>query len=295
MSVRPFLLASLLLAGIHATALVAAGPKPGPVAYVTLETRDYHVELAGDRAWTISRIVHRGAEITGRTGFYGTVFAAEGGRWIGTGHNEGGIEQVVSAVLTVDGQSRELTDGAVHRGARLELRKQSRLGPIQLEAIYTVTDDAILERHHYHFTEEVKVATMYAFMHPFLPSTQAWMAETTDGRRVEGGFDEGGSHRLREDVRWTAIHDPSARRATLVWSPEVIEGRELKTFYWDKNVYHKLYHSIYAKTTVPAGTRREVAVVLRCVETGDSDWKPAVNDLVKETAQGGFHQQPGSR
>lgn len=277
------LLASLALSA--APAAFAAGPKPGPVAYVTLETRDFRVEIAGDRAWTISRIVHRGAEITGRTGFYGTVFSAQGGRWIGTGHNEGGVEKVEQAVLTVDGQTRELSDGAAYRGARLELRKQSFLGPIRLEAVYTVTDDAIVERHRYEFTEEVKVGTMYAFMHPFLPSTKAWLAETADGRRVEGGFDEGGGHRLREDVRWTAIHDPTARRATLVWSPQVIEGRDLKTFYWDKNVYHKLYHSIYAKTTVPAGTRREVAVELRCVEAGAEDWQPAVTRLVEQLRQ----------
>lgn len=277
------LLAALALSGTPASH--AAGPKPGPVAYVTLETRDFRVEIAGDRAWTISRIVHRGAEITGRTGFYGTVFSAQGGRWIGTGHNEGGVEKVEEAVLTVDGQMRELTDGAAYRGARLELRKQSFLGPIRLEAVYTVTDDAIVERHRYEFTEEVKVGTMYAFMHPFLPSTKAWLAETADGRRVEGGFDESGGHRLREDVRWTAIHDPTSRRASLVWSPEVIEGKDLKTFYWDKNVYHKLYHSIYAKTTVPAGTRREVAIELRCVEAGTEDWQPAVIRLVEQLQQ----------
>ncbi len=131
---------------------------------------------------------------------------------------------------------------------------------------------------------------MYAFMHPFLPSTKAWLAETADGRRVEGGFDEGGGHRLREDVRWTAIHDPTTRRATLVWSPQVIEGKDLKTFYWDKNVYHKLYHSIYAKTTVPAGTRREVVVELRCVEAGVEDWQPAVNRLA-----GQLQQRPAGR
>ena len=43
-----FLLAALALSG--AAAAHAAGPKPGPVAYVILETRDFRVEIAGDRA-----------------------------------------------------------------------------------------------------------------------------------------------------------------------------------------------------------------------------------------------------
>lgn len=65
------LLTACLLA---VTRLHAAGEKPGPAAYVTVETRELRIEFAGDRAWTISRIVHKGAEIAGRAGFYGTVF-----------------------------------------------------------------------------------------------------------------------------------------------------------------------------------------------------------------------------
>jgi hypothetical protein len=282
---RRFCLLLPAILGLTAAATFAAGPKPGPVAYVTLETRDFRVELAGDRAWTISTIIHRGATITGRTGFYGTVFAEQGGRWIGTGHNEGGVEKVEEAVLTVDGQKCELTDGAVYRGARMELRKRSFLGPIRLEAVYTVTDDTIVERHRYEFTKEVKVGTMYAFMHPFLPSTKAWMAETGDGQRIGGGFTENGGHQLGKDVRWTAIHDPSAKRATLVWTPEVIEGVQKKTFYWDKAVYHKLYHAIYDMSTVPAGTKRETTVVLRCIEAGAEDWQSAVEKQLGELKQ----------
>jgi hypothetical protein len=179
------------------TIVFAAGDKPGPAAYVTVETRDLTIEFAGDRAWTISSITHKGAAITGRTGFYGTVFSPVGGKWIGTGHNEGGIEKVESAALTVDGQPRALEDHATYRGHRAELRKQSVLGPIKLEAVYTVTDDRVSELHRYEATEEVKIGVLYGFMHPFLPSTTEWMAEKTDGALIEGAFDgQGGASRV---------------------------------------------------------------------------------------------------
>ena len=275
----PLIAASLLAA----TCLHAAGEKPGPVAYVTVETRDLNIEFAGDRAWTISRIVHKGAEITGRTGFYGTVFSAVGGKWIGTGHNESGVEKVAGAVLLVDGKECELKDKAVYRGQHAELRKQSMMGPIRLEAVYTVTDDRVIEQHRYETTEEVKIGVLYGFMHPFLPTTTEWMAEKLNGTLVEGTFDSQGSHRLREDVKWTAIHDPKSQRATLVWYPKPLVGQGLKTFYWDKNVYHKLYNHLYSNATVAAGTKFEAEVIVRCVETDTAMWKDKMQALAKQT------------
>ncbi|MDZ4404413.1 hypothetical protein [Prosthecobacter sp.] len=273
------LIATSLLA---AAPLQAAGDKPGPAAYVTIETRDMTIEFAGDRAWTISRILHKGAVITGRTGFYGTVFSPVGGKWIGTGHNEGGIEKVERAVLTVDGKPCELKDKAVYRGHHAELRKQSMMGALRLEAVYAVMDDRVIEQHRYEATEEVKIGVLYGFMHPFLPSTTEWMAEEADGTAVEGVFDSQGGHRLREDVKWTAIHDPKSQRATLVWYPKPLVGQGMKTFYWDKTVYHKLYNHIYSNATIATGTKFEAEVVLRCVETDTATWKEKTRTLAKE-------------
>lgn len=261
----------------------AAGEKPGPVAYVTVETRDMTIEFAGDRAWTISRIRHKGAIITDRTGFYGTVFSPIGGKWIGTGHNEGGVEKVSHAVLSVDGKTCELKDQAIYRGQHAELRKQSMMGTIKLEAVYTVLEDRVIEQHRYEATEEVKIGVLYAFMHPFLPTTTEWIAEKADGSFVEGTFDSQGGHRLREDAKWTAIHDPKSQRATLVWYPTPIAGQDLKTFYWDKSVYHKLYNQRYRNATVAAGERFETCVILRCFEADAAAWKDQARALAKET------------
>lgn len=263
--------------------LSAAGEKPGPVAFVTVETRDLQIEFAGDRAWTISRILHKGAIITDRSGFYGTVFSPVGGRWIGTGHNEGGVEKVDSAVLTVDDRECALKDKAVYRGRHAVLRKQSRMGPIRLEAVYTVMDDRVIEQHRYETAGEVKIGVLYGFMHPFVPTTTEWMAEKVDGTTVEGGFDSKGGHRLREDVKWTAIHDPKTQRATLVWYPKPLAGQGLKTFYWDKSVYHKLYNHLYSNATVAAGTKFDAEVILRCVETDTPTWKEKVKALAAQT------------
>lgn len=260
----------------------AAGLKPGPPAVVAVETRDLKVEFAGDRAWTLHRIFHKDALVADKVGFYGTVFAAEGGKWIGTGHNEGGVEKVESVTLTVDGKPRELADKAVYRGRRAEIHKRSMMGPLRLEATYIVTDDCLLERHRYEATEEVKIGTLYAFMHAWLPRTTEWIAEKADGTVIEGKFDSNGDFEVKQDVKWTASYDPTNRRAMLAWHPTPLAGQGIKTAYWDKTVYHKLYHQIYSHATVARGTKFEAVVVVAGVEADPAGWKQAAKTLAAE-------------
>lgn len=278
---RCLLIAATLLAAVSLSP--AAGPKPGPPAIVTIETRDLRVEFAGDRAWTIHRIFHKGALVADKVGFYGTVFSPEGGQWIGTGHNEGGVEQVESVALTVDSKPCGLTDKAVYRGQRAEIRKRSMMGPIRLEAVYIVTDDCLLERHRYEATAEVKIGTLYAFMHAWLPRTTEWIAEKADGAIIEGKFDNSGDFEVKQDVKWTALYDPESRRAMLAWYPTPLAGQGIKTGYWDKTVYHKLYNQIYSHATVASGAKFEATMVVCGVEADAQAWKTAAQALAAET------------
>ncbi len=262
---------------------LAAGLKPGPPAVVTIETRDLKVEFAGDRAWTFQRIFFKGEMVADNHGFYGTVFSAEGGQWIGTGHNEGGVEQVGIVSLTVDGQPRDLADKAVYRGRRVEIHKHSMLGPLALEATYIVTDDAVLERHCYEVTADVKIGTLYAFMHPWLARTTEWIAQKADGAVVEGKFDNSGDFKLKADPKWTALYDPATRRAMLAWYPQPLAGQNIKTGYWDKTVYHKLYNQIYSHAAVARGAKFEASVVVRGIEADPASWKQAAKELAADT------------
>ncbi len=274
---------SLMLAvWLVAVCARAAAPKPGPAVIVAVETRDFRVEFAGERAWTFLRILHQGQVVAGPAGFCGTVFAAQSGKWIGTGHNEGGIEQIESVTLTVDGQKRELAHQAVYRGQKAVLHKHSRMGPLKLEAIYTVTDDALREEHRYEAVEEARIATLYAFMHTWLPDSTEWLAVKPDGQEVAGAFASDSDFELQQDVKWTASYNPKNRRAMLAWHPQPFRGQGLKTAYWDKTVYHKLYHQIYANTTIVAGTKVSATIVIKGVETDAAGWKDSVRKMAAQ-------------
>jgi hypothetical protein len=86
-------------------------------------------------------------------------------------------------------------------------------------------------------------------------------------------------------VKWTATHDPKSSRATVVWYSQPLAGQGLKTFYWDKPVYHKLYNQLYANAAVAAGTKFRAEVVLRCVEADAASWKTRARELVKDSAE----------
>ncbi len=269
----------LIVFSLCTSMLMAAAPKPGPAVIVAVETKDFRVEFAGERAWTFQRILHQGNVVAGPAGFCGTVYAAEPGKWIGTGHNEGGIEQVEKVTLTVDGKECALTNLAVYPGKKAVLHKHSRMGPFRLEAIYTITDEAIMEEHRYEAMEEAKVSVLYAFMHTWLPQSTEWLAMKPDGEEVAGVFASNSDFELNEDVKWTASYTPGNQRAMLAWYPQPLKGQGHKTAYWDKTVYHKLYNQIYANTTVPVGTKFEAAVVIRGVVADTDEWKAAVRKV----------------
>lgn len=263
---------------------VAAEPKPGPPVVVAVETRDYRVEFAGDRAWTIQRIFHQGTLVGDRNGFYGTVLIPKGGKFVGTGHTEGGGEQVASVTLTVDGKPVELNDKALYRGRRAELHKKSVIGPLLLEATYVVTDGCVLERHQYAAPEQADLHLLYAFMHCWLPGTTEWIAARADGTIVEGRFDSAGDFELRSDVKWTALYDPASQRAMLAWFPEVLTGQGHRTAYWDKTNYHKLYTQLFAGATLPKGFKLDAKLIVQAVPGAPGEWKAAVQQAAAHLA-----------
>ncbi|MDB6137252.1 MAG: hypothetical protein JWO94_324 [Verrucomicrobiaceae bacterium] len=212
------------------------------------------------------------------------MLSLEGARWIGTGHDEGGVEKIEHISLTVDGKACALTDKAAYQGHRATLEKQSMLGSVKLQATYVVTDDAILERHRYEATDDVRIDTLYAFMHPWVPHTSEWMAELPDHSVLEGKFDSGGGYHMQADPKWTAVYDPISHRVALAWYPVPLAGQGLKSTYRDKAIYHKLYNQICSHMPFTKGSRLEAAVIVRGVESSQGHWKQAARSLASATA-----------
>ena len=64
------------------------------------------------------RLSWQGVELCTPTGAYATLLCVPAaGGWVGGAHTEGGVEEIESATLSVDGEVVELGDGAVHPAA----------------------------------------------------------------------------------------------------------------------------------------------------------------------------------
>lgn len=255
--------------------------KPGS-ALVTVETRDFRVMFSEKAAWTLYQIDYRGTMICGHNGFYGAVITLPGKSFVGSGHTESGQEQVLKVELTVDGVKRPLVDKAEYKGRKAVLKKNSMIDKLKHTATIEVADDHIREHHEFTATEDQGMGLMYAFMHPWVPTTKYWIAMPLGGGElVRGEFLNDKGFKLRQDVRWTAVYDPTNKKGMVVIYPKPIVGKLHKNAYWDQPHYHKLYLQTFSNDTVKAGTNWAYEVVLRGFESDEKGWEKKAQATAK--------------
>ncbi len=290
-------------------------------AVVTIKTGAMTVDLSERAAWTIQRIVYKGTEVGTKTGAYGAVVSIPAiGGWVGTGHTEGGIEQIQEIALVVDGEPAELTDGAIYACERATLTKRSMLDKIQLDAILTFENERITEHHVLTATEDVVVSRVYAFMHCVTNATRQWMAHLYDGREKSGEFTDRKDLNWHTGWEWTASYDPISGKGFLLrllklpedslppaageqpapadLSPVALakgeggqeaekgeeprKGIEVQTGYWDHERYHKLYVQLVTGDTIKEGTVLDCECVVTCFDAVSRAWKERARKLATE-------------
>lgn len=272
-------------------------------AVVTIKTGAMTVDLSERAAWTIQRIVYKGTEVGTKTGAYGAVVSIPAiGGWVGTGHTEGGIEQIQEIALVVDGEPAELTDGASYSCERAILTKRSMLDKIQLEATLTFENQRITEHHVLTATEDVVVSRVYAFMHCVSNATRQWIAHLYDGREKSGEFADSKDLNWHTGWEWTASYDPISGKGFLLrllklpeGSPPAEEdeqpteeggeprtGVEVHTGYWDHERYHKLYVQLVTGDTIKEGTVLDCECVVTCFDAVSGAWKERARQVATE-------------
>ena len=265
------------IAGVEADPTAALTP-----GLLTVTTRDWRVVFDPSRAWTIYETAYQGESASHHNGFHGAVIntgvpAKEGttSGWLGTGHNEGGQEQVLQTSFALDGQPLKPKAGVAVTGSRFELVKDSLIGKLEHHAQITVTDDRITEHHTFEATADQPVVTMYAFMHCWEPTFDQWIAQPAEGDRLSGEFQSDDNNEVNQDVTWSAIYDSGRGFGVVTAYPEAYPShdRGAGTFYWDKSNYHKQYLNIWGKGTIGAGTKLDYTLVLQGFKAAAGEWR----------------------
>ncbi len=251
--------------------------------FMTAQTDNYKVLFEASSAWTMDEISYKDTVVAGPTGHFGTVLVPAGGKWIGTGHTEGGREVVHTLALTVDGVDTPIEVGATFTGHEIVLTKTSTIHKFAATHTITITDDEIVERAQLHATEAHDLKLMYLFMHCWEPSTTTYLAELADGELVEGTLVADKGMEVNADARWVAQYMPENSFGLLQYMPEVATGPGSATKIWDQPRYHKCYIQTNLARSLAEGEELDYTVVLRVVEGEDGSWtatKAAVEELM---------------
>ncbi len=236
------------------------------------KTAHYTVQFVAKAAWTPHRMDYDGQTFAGPTGWYGTVLVPKGGRWWGTGHTEGGKEIVHSLKLTVDGKEQGFGPGAVVKGNKITLLKESTIWKLKATVEVTITDDYIFERTRLEPTEDIEMSLMYYFMHCFIPSTTQWAAELPGGEFETGALDHNKGFSINKDTRWVAQYEPDMGLSILCYTPKVIAGNRSASKIWNQPHYHKLYYQQNRGQAFKQGEKLDYSVVVQAVPGETGDW-----------------------
>jgi len=268
-------LRSVIIALALAAAAAAWSDDRPERATVTINCGGLSVELQAAYAWNLQRLSWQGVDVCPPTGAFGALLCVPAaGGWVGGMHTAGGVEQVVSATLTVDGEVADLVDGAVYSCERAELTKVSMLDHVRLEAQLVLEEGWLAQRQVLTAAEDVVVSVIYPVMFPVSAETTQWMAVTTSGEELSGEFTGEGGLEWHEDWLWTAAFIPAQRIGFLLRHLPVPEGEQVLTGYWD----HERYHKLYVKVEPPdgpwrEGDRVEATVAVTCFQAAPATWQ----------------------
>ncbi len=275
--------AILAVASVLVCCAICGADDPREAAVVTLRSGGLSVELQRAHSWNIEKITFRGVPVVTRTGASGAIACIPvAGGWVGSAHTQGGVEQIEEATLIVDGEFRELEDGAVYTGERLILKKRSMLDKLKLNATLTLADGVLNQRHELTATEDVVVTRLYPFMFCISARTTSWIAETRDGEFEEGQFGTGGDLVWHDDWVWTGAHIP--QRDTGVVIRHLARPADARSFtgYWDQERYHKLYVRWDQPEPWPEQVTLSGEMALTCLQVSDDEWRQAAREAAEE-------------
>ncbi|MBD3292692.1 MAG: hypothetical protein GF393_07180 [Armatimonadia bacterium] len=244
------------------------------VGFMTVETDNLTVKFEAPSAWTIDEIHWNGFKVAGPTGHYGTVLipGEEGGRWIGTGHSEGGREIVHSLQFTADGEERDVAPGEALTGDEFELFKKSTIHKFDAEHTVTVKGSEIVERALLKATEDHELKLMYLFMHCTEPGTKTWIGELPDGTFEEGTFEDDKDMELAKDARWVAQYFPEQGLSVLLYLTKLPEPGNSAILMWDQPHYHKFYVKQNSGLELAEGDEVGHTLVFTVVDGETGDW-----------------------
>jgi hypothetical protein len=276
-----------LFTGLLTLGMVAEPAKISDEQNIVLKSGAYIASINPGLRYTIRSVEFDNCRLGTPTGFYGTVMAPQSGKYIGSGHTEGGCEHVLKISFTADDKEINPAPGSTVDAAKITMRKLSQLDNLLFHTEITVSGDGILEQKKFTALKDQPIHLFSLFQACWSSATTSWLAVTAAGETSSGDFDgkfEGTNRwHLQDDVKWAANYDAAAGKGLVMYFPEVIKGKGRKTAFWEvKKAYNKFYVMLDTPSTIPAGYKSPVyALIIKGYKASIENWKSGAIDTVK--------------
>lgn len=252
---------------------------------ITLQSGELALRIQPSRAWTFDEIRFKGDLVNNPGAFSGLVFNFGAGKFVGSGHHEGGSEEVRAVQLIVDGQPADFMHGGAFKGD-VTLTKESNLAGADLKSVLHLKDGALECEQTLTPRADIPLEQVYAFMFSWTTQTTEWMALTTKDKLREGDFSNPEKKwELTDNVQWTSIYNSAYKVAAVtVFPPGSQQGAGVRHGYWNEKAYHKQYYQPISKATLEKGKTYRWQAKLFFVPAEAAQWKESVKEAVKKDA-----------
>ncbi len=253
----------------------------------TLRSGDYDVRITARFKHTIRSISYKGTLLATPSGYYGAIVIPRPGKFIGTGHTQGGEEALLDCRVECDGVRVEPAKDAVLAGGKLSVEKVSRYDNVLMRCRLELTPQGLVETKRFITVAPQDFYLFYAHIYCFNQAMTDYCALAADGRLIVGKFlKQKRQWHVNTEVKYVAEYDDATKKGALLYYPQVIPGMVRKATIWEVvKGYNKFYQFAKVPPSVPAGWQSPVyTVCLRGFEAPGADALPAAAKAAAEAA-----------
>ncbi len=258
-----------------------------PEGDVTIRTEHLRVMMSGKAGWTVRTVDYDGTQMVVDAGGQGAVYQPSGGEWVGSAMQGG--EQVSDFSITVDGEAAQIIDGGLLTGQTVTTLKTSTIGKMAHTAETTVGADAIIHRHTFTATDDISLASFYAFIYSVAPTTTDWLVRGLDGEESNGLFRGDGGYAVDTNAEWAAQYNSARGKGLICYYITRFDGTGT-TRIWDQKTYHKFFGQPLTGQ-MPKGTTVEYQMVMQFFSAEADAW----HDAARQHAAALEQQYPPQR
>lgn len=229
------------------------GDSPYPNS-VSIKCEKLDVRLDANKFWNINGVKYNNlsASVDLAGAHWGTVFEFPEIGFIGSGHNDIELEQVLDIKMFTDGKyasAEEVDKGGGIRCSEFRMTKTSKVKDISFNYVLEIKNNQLTESCQLTANKDIQLNRMYNFMHPWSEEMTDYHIMIAKDKTKQGEFKTDDTFPYDGNFIWVALYN----KKNHVGVVSKFTGDTANLLLWDRKQYKKTYLSSFVKSTFVAG------------------------------------------